>query len=132
MSLSPFPHDIPSNMKSHAFFLFLFPDQVFSLVISCFFCAVSKTLALSFYSFIYAPVDQCACLRDQLCPTLCDPTDYSLPGSSVHGIFQARILEWVAISSSRGSSRPRDQTCVSWTAGRFLTTEPLGKLTVWP
>jgi len=40
MSLSPFPHDIPSNMKPYAFFLFLFPDQVFSLVISCFFCAL--------------------------------------------------------------------------------------------
>ena len=44
------------------------------------------------------------------CPTLCDPMDCSLPGSSVHGIFQARILEWVAISFSRGSSQPRDQT----------------------
>ena len=44
----------------------------------------------------------------QSCPTLCDPRDCSLPGSYVHGIFQARILEWVAISFSRGSSRPRD------------------------
>ena len=43
------------------------------------------------------------------CPTLCDPRDCSPPGSSVHGIFQARILEWVAISFSRGFSRPRDQ-----------------------
>ena len=40
----------------------------------------------------------------QSCTTLCDPMDYNLPGSSVHGIFQARILEWIAISSSRGSS----------------------------
>ena len=47
------------------------------------------------------------------CLTLCDPMDYSLPGSSVHGIFQARILEWVAISYSWGSAQPRDQTCVS-------------------
>ena len=45
-------------------------------------------------------------------PTLCDPTDCSLPGSSVHGIFQARVLEWIAISFSRGSSRPRDRTRV--------------------
>ena len=44
-----------------------------------------------------------------LCPTLCDPIDSSLPGSSVHGIFQARILEWVAISFSRRSSPPRNQ-----------------------
>ena len=47
--------------------------------------------------------------------------DYSLPGSSVHGIFQARVLEWVAISFSRGSSRPRDQTQVSRIAGRHFT-----------
>ena len=49
----------------------------------------------------------------QSCLTLCDPMDCSLPGSSVHGISQVRILEWVAISYSRGSSRPRDQTPVS-------------------
>ena len=45
---------------------------------------------------------------------LCDPMDCSLPGSSVHGILQARILEWVAIASSRGSSCPRDRTQVSY------------------
>ena len=49
----------------------------------------------------------------QSCPTLCDPRDHSLPGSSVHGISQARILEWVAIPFFRGSSRPRDWTCIS-------------------
>ena len=54
----------------------------------------------------------------QSCPTLCDPMDYSPPGSSVHGILQARVLEWVAISFSRGSSGPRDQTQVSHIAGR--------------
>ena len=48
----------------------------------------------------------------QSCPTLCDPMDCSLPGSSIHGILQARILEWVAISFSRGSSQPRDRTQV--------------------
>ena len=57
----------------------------------------------------------------QSCPTLCDPMDCSPPGSSVHEIFQARILEWVAISFSRGSSQPRDWTQVSCTAGRFFT-----------
>ena len=57
----------------------------------------------------------------QLCPTLCDPMGCSLPGSSVHGILQARILEWIAISSSRGSSWPRDWTWVSRTAGRLFT-----------
>ena len=54
----------------------------------------------------------------QLCPTLCDPVDCSLPGSSVQGILQARILEWVAISFSRESSRPRDRTLVSGIGGR--------------
>ena len=49
----------------------------------------------------------CCCLASKLCPTLCNPVDCSLPGSSVHGIFQARILEWVAISFSRGSFQPR-------------------------
>ena len=48
----------------------------------------------------------------QLCPTLCDPMDCSPPGSSVHGILQGRILEGITISSSWGSSRPRDQTCI--------------------
>ena len=62
----------------------------------------------------------------QSCPTLCDPMDCSLPGFSIHGIFQARILEWFAISFSRGSSWPRNRTRVSWAAGR-LFTEPLGK-----
>ena len=54
----------------------------------------------------------------QSCPTLCDPMDCSLPGSSTHGIFQARILDWVAISFSRGSSWSRDWTRVSCIAGR--------------
>ena len=57
----------------------------------------------------------------QSCLTLCDPMDCSLPGSSVRGIFQARVLEWVAISFSRGSSQPRDQTQVSCIAGRCFT-----------
>ena len=57
----------------------------------------------------------------QSCPTLCDPMDCSPPGSSVRGIFQARVLEWVAISFSRGFSRPRDWTRVSCTAGRCIT-----------
>ena len=57
----------------------------------------------------------------QSCPTLCDPMDCSLPGSSVHGIFQASVLEWVAISFSRGSSQPRDQTWVSRIVGRCFT-----------
>ena len=57
----------------------------------------------------------------QSCPTLCDPMDCSLPGSSVHGIFQARVLEWIAISFSRGSSQPKDRTQVSRIVDRRFT-----------
>ena len=57
----------------------------------------------------------------QSCPTLCDPMDCSLPGSSVHGIFQAIVLEWIAISFSRGSSQPRDWTRVSHIVDRCFT-----------
>ena len=64
------------------------------------------------------------CLVAQLCPILCDPMDYTPPGSSVHGILQARILEWVAMPPSRGSFQPRDQTQVSCIAGGFFTKPP--------
>ena len=57
----------------------------------------------------------------QLCLTLCNPMDCSLPGASVHGILQARILEWVAIPFSRGSSQPGDRSQVSRIAGGFFT-----------
>ena len=50
----------------------------------------------------------------QSCLILCEPMDYSLPGSSVYGILRARILEWVAISYYRGSSQPRNRTCISY------------------
>ena len=66
----------------------------------------------------------------QSCPTLCDPLEHNLPGFSVHGIFQARILAWVPIRSSQGSSWPRDWTWVSCNAGRFFTAEPQGKQTL--
>ena len=57
----------------------------------------------------------------QSCQTLCDPMDYNIPGSSIRGISQARGLEWVAISFSRGYSRPRDQTRVFCIASRLFT-----------
>ena len=57
----------------------------------------------------------------QSCPTLCDPMHCSPPGSSVHGIFQVRILEWVAISFSRGSSWPKNWTRLTHIAGRCFT-----------
>ena len=60
------------------------------------------------------------CSVAQLSLTLCSPMVCSPPGSSVHGILQARILEWVAVSSSRGSFQPRDQTCLSCTGRQIL------------
>ena len=63
----------------------------------------------------------CVCEVAQSCPTLCDLVDCSLPGSSVHGIFQARVLEWAATSFSRRSSPPRDRTRVSRIVGRRFT-----------
>ena len=64
----------------------------------------------------------CVCvLVAQSCPSLCNPVDCSPTGSSVHRFLQAKILEWVAISSSKGSSQPRDQTQVFCIAGRFFT-----------
>ena len=68
----------------------------------------------------------------QSCPTLCKPKDCSPPSSSVHGILQARTLEWIALSSSRGSFLPRDRTqvsCSSSIAGGFFTAEPPWR---WP
>ena len=62
--------------------------------------------------FLSLPLRSCVCSVAQPCLTLCNPMDYISPDSSVHGIFQARILEWVAISHSRASSQPRDQTCI--------------------
>ena len=59
--------------------------------------------------------------------TLCDPMDHSPPDSFVHGILPAKILEWVTMSSSGESSRPRHQSCISCIAGGFFTSEPLGK-----
>ena len=74
-------------------------------------------------------IHHCVCvyvcvLAAQLC-LICDPLDCSPPGSSIHGILQARTLEWVAMPSSRGSSQPKDWTWVSCIAGGFFTLYPL-------
>ena len=89
------PSEPPGSKKSEAHFLIMF---VLSAHIAWEYQAASKSL--------------------QSCPTLCDPMGCSLPGSSVHGIFQATVLEWIAISFSRGSSQSRDRTQVSRIAGR--------------
>ena len=77
------------------------------------------------YLFLRFPVCMLSPVR------LCNFMDYSLPGSSVHGILQARILVWVAMPSSMGSSWPRDQTMSPALAGGFFTTEPPGKPYFW-
>ena len=83
------------------------------------------------HTFCIVTVDKChyyRCLVTKPCLTLWDPMDDSSPpGCSVHGILQARILEWVAISLFGESSRCRDRTCVSCVAGGFFTAEPPGK-----
>ena len=75
---------------------------------------------------IYLIMYVCVCVKSlQLCQTLCEPVDCSLPGSSVHEIFQATILEWISTPSSRGPSWPRDWTRVSMSptlADGFFTT----------
>ena len=79
-----------------------------------------------FWSFPFLSVSSSVVLESeskvaQSCPTLCNPMDCSLPGSIVHWIFQAKILEWVTIAFSRRSSRPRDWTRVSRIVGRRFT-----------
>ena len=74
----------------------------------------------------FAALFCCCCLVAKFCPTLCNPTDYTPRGSSVHGISQARRLEWVVISFSRGSSWPRTWTKVSCIAADSLPLSHLG------
>ena len=80
---------------------------------------LSKAIHVPFQSLVSPLISCCCCSVIPSCLTLGDPMDCSLPGPSIHGILQARILEWVAMPSSRGSSR--DQIQVSCTAGRFFT-----------
>ena len=76
----------------------------------------------------WSPVASCVHAKSlQSCPTLWDPVDCCPPGSSVHGILQVRILEWVAISFTRGSSWPRDWTCNSCIEGDSSSLDPPGK-----
>ena len=86
--------------------------------------SILPTISFSVSSLV--PDTSCCCLVAKPCPTLCDTMDCSPPVSSVHGISQARILEWVVISYSRGSSWPRGQTHISCIAGRFFPLCHLG------
>ena len=91
-------------------YLYVYMDRSF-----CFY-------GINYHSFVCFPNYEgcCVVLVTQLCLTLCNPMDCSLPGSSVHGIIQLRILEWVTIPFSRGSSHHRVRTWVSHIASRFF------------
>ena len=99
--------------------------KLIDISLTNFFCYKTSACLLCLeISLIFQIMWVCAKLL-QPCSTVCDPMDHSLPGSSVHGILQARILEWVAMPFSRGSSQPRDWTRVSISpglAGSFFTT----------
>ena len=96
-------------------------------------CTFKSMNERTFYLALSSPAFKeclCVCLVAQLCPTLCNLMDYSLPGFSVHGIFQARIPEWVTISYCRVSSQHREQIRVSgvFCIGRqIFTSVPPGK-----
>jgi len=102
---------------------------IFTVISFIYFSFISALIyMLSFYNFGFFSFSSCfickvccCCLVTQLCPTVCNPMVCSPPGSSVHGILQARILECIAIFFSRGSYQPRNQTLVSCIAGRFFT-----------
>ena len=105
-------------------------EPLFGLVAVCHVgILVAKCLSKFFAHFPFAPSFPMFCCRSvaQPCLTLWNPVDCSLPGFSVHGIFQARTLERIAIPFSRGSSQSRERTCVSYMAGGFFATEPPGK-----
>ena len=123
-SLPPTPHSTPLGHHTLSF-----PSACLYLLSLCLHLYSCPALQMKwfictiFLDYIYLIYDIYAvmCLVAPSCLTLCDPMDYSLPGSSVHGILQARILEWVAMPSSRGSSQPRVQTQVSGIIDRFFT-----------
>ena len=92
-------------------------------------CSFHLTFTDFFHSWLEPKWSEAKVTR--LCPTLCNPMDCSLPGSSVHGILWARILKWVALSFSRRSSWPRDRTWISFTAGRFFTNWAQGSLILY-
>ena len=110
----------PLSWKSHSLRKFPCPSNLITFFIS--YLAYPNLKIIPTLTLRYACLsDMLKVLVAQLCLTLCSPMDCSPPGSSVHRILQARILEWVATSPSRGSSQPRDRTPVSCIAGKFFT-----------
>ena len=108
-------------LHSHLCFLCELPVHALGLIYCFSLLVCESSLAVLYWAKEYVNL-KFWCVRRSVVPDSCNPIDYSLPGSSVHGILQARILEWVAISCSRGSSWPRNQTWVSCIAGRLFTS----------
>ena len=125
----PLPHilQIPGGVGHHLILLkifsvtFLITLRLKEHIPWSFTCCLFWAMAGGMWDLINSSPWCVLCLVNQSCLTLCHPIDCSPPGSSVHGILQARILEWVAMPSSGGSSQPRDQLQVSRIAGRFFT-----------
>ena len=119
------PHSgqVPDPFTSLYFSLAFGTGCLFYFQPNCCVLSIISPKSITFLPLCYLrdKKQTCVCSVGQLCPALCNLMDCSLPGSSVHGIFQARILEWVAIPFSRASSQPRDWTQVSCIAGRFFT-----------
>ena len=106
-----------SKMSFYSFFIFYlrFPVKIVSSLSLLFLVSsIRKPSGLPKCEVIITKSFHVCAKSPQTCPTLCDPMDCGPPGSSVHGILQAKMLEWVAISSYRGSSQPRDQTHISY------------------
>ena len=126
------PHKCCSLMHSFSSSIFSLLQTSWNVWVYCFCFLVHFWLSNSLCRQLVPTVHRssalcCRVLFAHSCPTLCNPMDYNPPGSSVYGIFQTRVLECVAMPFSRGSSQPRDQTRVSYSAGGFFTTEPPGK-----
>ena len=103
-----------TGVDCHFFLQQIFPTQESNLhLLRLLHCRRIHYL-LSYQGIVFPAAAAAAAKSLQLCPTLCDPIDGSPPGTPVPGILQARTLEWVAISFSRGSSPPRNQTCMSF------------------
>ena len=113
---------------THFFFLCDLPVWfIFLLFLSFETSLFSSSMAGTHYTSVSDTMSEVA----QPYPTLCNPMDCSLPGSSVHGIFQAIILEWIPISFSRGSSRPRDRTQVSRLVDRRFPVWATREVHLW-
>ena len=110
----PFPYKLLQRLRSDIFKRNYFIFKIILLVCSLFIMSSFQVYSKVNQLHIHTRVCVCVCMCAQSCLTLCSPMDYSTQGSSVRGIFQARILEWFTISSSRGYSGPRDQTYISF------------------